>query len=123
MRRGMMLQTTAQVYGLIERSAVKDAELPKPGETLMICYPNSLNANEVDLVEIRWTNRNSTSTKEKLWAVTSSSALGRAFDQTVQESHVVRYVAHHFEMARQKKLVAAAEAEAKAAREMNLAFS
>lgn len=122
MRRGVMLQTTAQVMGLIERSSVKDAKLPKPGERLMICYPTTLTPYEVDLVEIQWTNRKSSSSNEKLWAVTSSSALGRAFDESVQESHVIRYVAHHFELHRQRKLAEFAAEEAKAAREMNLAF-
>lgn len=67
-----------------------DAALPPKGKKLLVCFPTSLDELEDDLAEVESTPLKSDAGL-KLWRVTTSSRAGRAFEDCVQESHVVAY--------------------------------
>jgi hypothetical protein len=59
---------------------------PIPGKGKKVCI--GFAGQEIDLIEVAWTDRRS-DYGDRLYAVTASSAWGRVLEQTICEAHVL----------------------------------
>jgi len=71
---------------------------PRKGQRVTVAWPAKA-ALEVDLVEVEATPLKGTY-GDKLFRVTMSSRAGRAFDESVQEAHVIAFLWHRAEQRR-----------------------
>lgn len=83
MRRQGTLLTKAQVQEYFKSIKV-DEKVPLKGKKVVIAFPG----HEGNLSEVIWSDKTSDS-GDRLYLLEQSSAAGRAFDDTVQEAHVI----------------------------------
>lgn len=88
-RRRATLYTAEQAEMLLKAWDCSGEGLPKPGKVLLVCFPRT-QPFDVDLVEVERTDLKSDYGK-RLYRMTLSSEAGRAFDDCVQEAHVLAY--------------------------------
>ncbi len=100
-RRQSTLYTKDQAQNFLNLWGA-DQPLPRKGQMVVVAWPCK-GEIETDLAELELTGLNATY-GGKLYRLTQSSRAGRAFDENVQESHVVAFLVHQAEMRQQANL-------------------
>lgn len=92
---------TKRQLDMLFRSWECTEPLPAKDNKVLVCWPHQ--GWEIDLAECELTGLKS-DYGERLYRVTLSSKLGRALDETIQESHVIDYRRRLAELRRQENL-------------------
>lgn len=95
------LYTEKQLRGLMQSWQCGEPVPPK-GQKVIVCW-GGMSEIDVDMVEVELFPKRGTY-GDRLYKATYSSRAGRAFDQSVQESHVVAFIKHQAEQRRQANL-------------------